>query len=292
MTANAGATFIVGGDSTVGLALRGYCARAGHAHYWTSRRPSETPEPNCVRLDLASADDDGPVPEGITSAVLCAAVTRIDACRLDPETTARINVDGAVRVARQLVERGVFTVFLSTNQVFDGERAFPGPEDPTTPRSAYGRQKAEAERRLLDLGPLVAIVRCTKILGAGFPLFRQWQTSLRNRQPIEPFFDVVMAPVPLSYVVAFIRLLTDRRSGGIYQVSGNRDLTYAEVARRAAEQLGAAPHLVQPISASLSGRIAEPIPANTALNVEKVRRLWGVDAPPVEWTINQALAAA
>ena len=71
------------------------------------------------------------------------------------------------------------------------------PEEPLSPITEYGRQKAEVERRISKLGSSVSIVRFTKILGQVYPLFSSWLKTLQENKPIHPFSDMYMAPVDL-----------------------------------------------------------------------------------------------
>jgi dTDP-4-dehydrorhamnose reductase len=279
---------IVGGDSKVGRPLAAFLRRAGHRVITTTRRVSGA-DPDAVFLDLADCAAWEP-PAGVGVAVLAAAVTGIDTCWQDPARAARVNVDGLLQVAGRLQARGAFLLYLSSCAVYGGDRPHPRPDDPVSPRTVYGRQKAEAERRLRALDPGVAIVRFGKILEDPFPLFARWQEALRQGQAIEPFYDMTMAPIPMDCAVSVLRLIIDSRRGGVFHVSGERDLTYAEIAVRAAARVGAGADLIRPISAKDSGRVRDTVPMCTALNSDGVRETFGVEPPPVDWTIGQALA--
>jgi dTDP-4-dehydrorhamnose reductase len=275
-------TLIVGGDSKVGGALAAFLRCSGSRVLTTSRRGKGD-----LFLDLGDCDSWRP-PEGVGVAVLAAAVANIEACRRDPEKAARVNVAGLLEVAQRLHAQGTFLVFLSTNAVFGGDRPYPRPDDPPTPRTDYGRQKAEAEKRLRDLDPNVAIVRFGKILEPSVALFAQWKKALRNRQVIGPFYDMSMAPIPMACAVSVLRLIMDCRQGGIYHVSGERDVGYAQIGYWAAELVGADPALVKPVSAIESGR-AMHVAQHTALDTEGLRAALGIQPPPVESSIRRAL---
>jgi dTDP-4-dehydrorhamnose reductase len=285
-----GRTLIIGGDSRIGGALLQQYRSEKRPVIATSRR-NDSPAAGLLQLDLTENLRDWELPAQIDAAILAASITRIEACERDPEGTARINVDAVSELARRLAEAGAFVVFLSTNQVFDGLVPFRRPDEPVSPRTEYGRQKAEAERRILALGESAAVVRLTKILEPTVPLFTEWTRSLRSGRPIEPFDDMVIAPVPLSCAVCILQQIALRRRGGIYQVSGPRDISYAEIGHLAARHVGASPRLVRPISARATQRVTEYIPQHTTLNIDGLREVPGVNLPPdVESTIANALA--
>jgi dTDP-4-dehydrorhamnose reductase len=290
MATTGSTTLIVGGDGKVGRALAVHFARAGQSVMTTSRRSGS--DTGSLFLDLAGNVADWPIPTGIATAILCAAVPLIDACEKDPEGTSRVNVTGMRTLIGRLVERSIFTVFLSTNQVFDGTVSHVPPETAQSPRTEYGRPKMRVEKELTGGGGLTAIVRFAKILEPLAPLFTTWRDTLLSGGTITPFVDMRMAPVPLATAVSTLRLIADRRAGGIWQVSGERDLDYAQAAMMLARQLQVEPALVRPIAARDSGRVTAHLPANTTLCIDRLRREFGIEPPEVEWTIRDAFDSA
>ena len=83
-----------------------------------------------------------------------------------------VNRDGAVNVARAAKEMGSRLIFLSSDYVFDGTKKTPyEAHDVRNPQSVYGRSKAEAEIRLLELMPDCCIVRTSWLFGTGGKCF-------------------------------------------------------------------------------------------------------------------------
>ncbi len=95
--------------------------------------------------------------------VLSAAYTDVDGCESNAELAFAVNRGGAVNVARAARAVGARLMFLSSDYVFDGQKTTPyETSDPRNPQSVYGRTKAEAEIRLLELIP--AVLRCPNIV--------------------------------------------------------------------------------------------------------------------------------
>jgi dTDP-4-dehydrorhamnose reductase len=279
---------VVGADGMVGNALLTRLRQTGLCVLGTTRRREHVNE-DCLHLDLADDLQQWRPPQPVDVAILCAAETRSQACKNNPAQSANINVKGILQLARNLQSRGAFVIFLSTNQVFDGSVPFRSPRDPCCPVTEYGRQKAEVERQLSQAGAPGAIVRLTKILGPRTPLFATWAEALRRGQSIQPFSDMPLAPVPLSCVVSILLLIAGRRLPGIFQVSGDRDITYEAAARTGASAIGADPRLVKPVKAAQNGVDTEPfLPVHTTLDMEVLRLTLGIVPPSVEWTIKTA----
>ncbi|MBW2345893.1 MAG: sugar nucleotide-binding protein [Deltaproteobacteria bacterium] len=279
-------TLVVGADSMIGQAMITYLTDAGELVIGTTRRPEQT-EKDRILLDLSENLSGWKPPRPVKTAYICAGVTRLDDCRRDPLRSARINVTGTCALAKALMEQGAFVVFLSTNQVFDGRIPHVRPDHPRSPKSEYGWQKAKAERILGQWPKNVATVRLSKVLGPD-SLFTEWSRFLKADRIIRPFTDMVLSPVPLDTVVSALGRIGDRRSGGSWQISGERDVSYARAAKWGADVLESDSGLVQPWSMAEAGMAMEAVWQNTTMNTDRMREELGLEPPPVKWTIEQA----
>jgi dTDP-4-dehydrorhamnose reductase len=288
-TSGNGVELVVGADSMIGKALLEDLRRSGRPALGTTRRRDGASR-DTLYLDLAQFPDDWQCPP-VSVAYVCAAVARIEACWRDPAGSARVNVQGTSRIISRLVSQGAFVVFLSTNQVFDGSKAQRRTDEPTCPRTEYGRQKAEAERLALAAGPRVAVVRLTKVFGENIPLFAGWAEALRRGEEIRPLADMWMAPVPVSCVVSALRRVGEQQRSGTIHVSGARDLSYSEAACLGARALGERITLIRPMTAREAGLPGEPPPRHTTLETETLWQSCGIAVPPVEWTVRTAFAS-
>lgn len=76
-----------------------------------------------------------------------AAWTDVDGCARDPDLAFARNATATGVLARACATAGVDLVLVSTNEVFDGERATPyAPDDEPRPINPYGASKLEGER--------------------------------------------------------------------------------------------------------------------------------------------------
>ena len=278
---------VVGGESMVGAALVQRLTRSGIDVRGTTRRHDAITESNPF-LDLSAVPDNWSPPQPVDVAILCAGVTRLKACKDNPEKSRQINVEGIVKVAEILRKQGSFIIYLSTNQVFDGTQPLITPSSSTSPVTEYGRQKAEAEQSLRKAGTVDAIVRLTKVMRPVNTLIEGWKKDLLSGNTITPFSDMTLAPVPLSSVLSVLTIIAQERRSGIFHVSGERDITYAEAARIGAEVLRVSPELVQPVLSSQTDPDSEPSPTNTSLNIDLLKATFGITPPEVRWTIETA----
>lgn len=285
---SAPAFLVVGGDSLIGSALGTHLERAGKRVVSTTRRREAAG--NRVFLDLAGDVDQWQLPEPVSVAIICAGVTKIEDCGRDPASSAHINVDSVVKLVKRLAAAGAFTIYLSTNQVFDGSVPRRPPTDMLSPETEYGRQKAEVERQISSFASdATSVVRLTKVLGPQSLLLQSWVNALRNAEVIHPFRNMVMSPVSLCFVVTVLERLCERRLPGTFQVSSDVEVTYAQVAYYLAEKIGASPDLIQPADSTAAGIPRAAAPPYTSLDVERLRTELGLEPPSVWTTIDQAV---
>jgi dTDP-4-dehydrorhamnose reductase len=278
---------IIGSDSLIGGSLMNFLQKSEEQVVGTTRR-DKSQDKSRIYLDLSENVDEWRCLSSVSVAVICAGVTKIDACKREPFETSRVNVQGIFTLAKNFVRKGTFVIYLSTNQVFDGSVPYRLPDAQVSPITEYGRQKAKAEHLISQLGDSVAIIRFTKVLGAANPLFSKWRNALKNGETIQPFSNMSLSPVPVSFAVLVLSLVVNRRLPGILQVSGNHDISYAEAAYLGAKLLGVESNLVQPVEAFQSGCYIETIPPYTTLNIDRLKSTLGIEPPDVRWTIEMA----
>ncbi|PLZ01915.1 hypothetical protein CY652_12820 [Burkholderia sp. WAC0059] len=273
-----GSVLVAGAESNIARGLLDALMSANQV--WSTTRRAGTQGGRRLFLDLAETPEHWSLPDVPPDvAFLCAAISSQEQCGAYPEQTRIVNVLHTVELAGRLVAQGTFVVFISTNLVFDGDAPLAKADHPYGAQTAYGRQKAEAEQRLLGLGHRVAIVRPGKIVVPDMPLFDGWIGALRAGQAIHPFEDLTMAPVALSFAIDVLCRVAAARRSGIVHATATHDITYAQAAGIIAQRIGADRQLVQPVPRNRSERIAAPRYA--ALHPAGLAEL-GLDAPPPE----------
>jgi dTDP-4-dehydrorhamnose reductase len=282
---------LVGGDSEIATATFSFLRGRGRNVTGTTRRRQQVTRDRPF-LDLSSPLAEWEPPAGTTAACILAAVTRLAACEADPIGSAALNVGQTVALVDRLVARGIYVLFISTNQVFDGTQPRVAPEAPTCPISEYGRQKASTEaalNRRMASGAPIAILRLAKIVSPSTALLRGWTNSLAQREPIDAFFDMTMAPTPVHTVASAVEALLAGRMPGVFQLSGPTDISYAEFGLRLAARMGVDRRLVRPSRASSANLPTGANPRYTTLNSDRLRAAFGIAAPDLDAVIDSSL---
>jgi dTDP-4-dehydrorhamnose reductase len=115
---------------------------------------------NAVRRAIGAAESD--------TVVHCAAWTDTAGCERDPARALLVNSKAAGFVAEACREAGAAMVYVSSNEVFDGEKGAPyDEEDAVNPVNEYGRSKLAGEEAVAAALPHHQIVRTSWLYGPG-----------------------------------------------------------------------------------------------------------------------------
>ena len=209
-------------------------------------------------------------PEVILNA---AALTAVDYCELHEEEAFRVNAQGAGNLAAAAASTGALIVHYSTDYVFDGGRPEPYcEEDPTGPRSAYGRSKLRGEEMVRSFRTEHLILRTAWLFGChGKNFIRTVLQAARGHQPLRVVDDQRGSPTYARDLAACTVKLVGAGSRGTYHVTNSGACSWYELAHFSVEYSGITEVTVSPVSSSEYRRPA-PRPANSVLVNSRLQR--------------------
>ena len=283
---------VVGGDSLVGGQLLRALARRGHYAYSSTRRES-TVDNRRIYLDFES-EDVFKAPKDVSYAFIVAAATNYDRCEKDP-LAYKINVELIPRLIESLLKQGMFVTFISTNSVFGGERPWPNEEDLHAPAIAYAIQKDEAERviqasaKALKAEQRLNIVRLTKILDRNTPPLPNWDEAWQRTQAVQPFSDLIFAPMSVRFVGEALAIIGEKRVPGHLHLSGAENVSYVDFASVLATAKGIDPRLIVPTTATAKGIHIAYKPRFSGLSMQRTTALTGVNPQKIKDVVKDLL---
>src|SRR5579864_9344868 len=210
--------------------------------------------------------------------VVAAAYTDVDGCESNQDRAFSINRDGPVNVAKAAKEIGTKLVFLSSDYVFDGKKITPyEADDSRNPQSVYGRSKAEAEVRLLEVLPGCCIARTSWLFGMGGKCFPDTILKLAATRPaLDVVNDQRGGPTYSVDLARVIIQLCGANATGIVHATNAGDCTWFEFAEEIVNRAGL-PTKVRPVSSQQMARPA-PRPAYSVLSPKSLHH-WGISTP-------------
>lgn len=231
---------IVGASGTLGRALARICGARNLAYRLLGR----------AQMDIANA---GSVEQAIRThrpwaIVNAGGYVRVDQAESESERCHRENTLGPVVLAIACARHRIRLLTFSSDLVFDGAKRAPYVEsDAVAPLGAYGRTKAEAERRVLAIDPQALVVRTSAFFGP-------WDdvnfvsialAELARGKPFVAAPDIIVSPTYVPDLAhASLNLLIDGEHG-IWHLANRSELSWAQLARMAARMAGVPADLLQ-----------------------------------------------
>lgn len=163
-----------------------------------------------------------------------AAKTDVDACEddkiLGEEGAAwQINVEGTRNIAKAAEKTGKRVIYISTDFVFDGARAYYDEEDKPNPVNWYGYTKFEGEKIILSYGTESTVLRIAYPYRAKFSekkdFVRRIMEKMEKKEKVVGLTDQIFTPTFIDDIAEAIELFLDRELPGIYHVVGSQSLT-------------------------------------------------------------------
>lgn len=200
-------------------------------------------------LDVADAqavdaflDAARPTPRVVMNA---AAFTHVDRCEREPEAAERANARAPGVLAEASRRIGARMVHVSTDYVFPGDGSRPYREDdPTGPRSVYGRTKLAGEEAVRAVSSDFLVVRTSWVFGRGrnFLVAMLDQAGQRRegraQGPLRVVDDQRGRPTYAVDLAAGIRGLVEAEAQGLYHLSNAGEATWWDLARFCLDEAG------------------------------------------------------
>lgn len=206
-----------------------------------------------------------------------AGLTSVEKCEAAPIQAKHINVDLAANIAQACAKLGLPLVHISTDHLFAGGDRLVDESCSVEPVNEYGRTKAEAETRVLEVYPLALVIR-TNFYGWGTSYRHSFSDiiieSLRQGKELTLFQDVFYTPILMETAVLAVHDLIDLNVNGIFHVVGDERVSKYEFGLKLAQEFDLDDALIK------SGYITDQAslvqrPQDMSLSNQKINKLLG-----------------
>lgn len=264
---------ITGGGGLMGSKVAELAALQGHEVFFGYHHEHpKSGHGKGIKFDLM---DHASIVEAIRSSrpevvIHAAALTDVDRCEIDRDMAYSVNVLGTKVLCEAAREVGAFTIYTSTDYVFDGNRGMYSEEDKVNPINYYGYSK------LLGEAYCDAIARTCVIFGArpasGKINFALWIIDrLTKGEPVKVVTDQYVTPTLNTNLARMVLELASRKLKGIYHLSGATRISRYDFACELARAFGLDEGLINP-SRMTDMKWAARRPADSSLDTSKAMR--------------------
>lgn len=275
---------ITGGTGTLGRAFARVCQSRGIEHRLVTRSELDIADSRSVSRMLEECR-----PWAVINA---AGYVRVDDAETDIARCWRANADGPVTLATECAKRRVALVTFSSDLVFDGSQSAPYLEtDSVAPLNAYGRSKADAERRVQAVMPNALIVRTSAFFGPWdeHNVVVRALDALAAGIPFQVASDATVSPTFVPDLVhTTLDLLIDGESG-VWHLANDGAVSWFEFVRKAATLADLNTDLLdgRPLDELL---LPAPRPRYSALSSRRAQLLPGLDDALMRFVEQRAAA--
>jgi dTDP-4-dehydrorhamnose reductase len=240
-------------------------------------RPVDLTDPRALALRLDEADPD--------VLIHLAAISSAEVAYRDPELARAVNVEGTNRLAAWAAAHDRRILYISSDLVFGGSKAWNREVDRAVPALEYGRTKLDAEPAVLATRRGL-VARLSLLYGPsradkpGF--FERALTALRAGTPQSFFSDEFRSPLDYRTAASILIRLAESDVTGLLHAGGPERLSRFEMMQRTAVVLGIDPHLVR---SNRRADVPQPElrPADVSLDSSLLRSLLlDLDVPRIE----------
>ncbi len=190
----------------------------------------------------------------------CAALTAVDYCAEHPDQAINVNGLGTKYVALACQELDASLLYVSSNEVFDGETYKHYLEyDQPNPVNAYGYSKWMGEQAVRDLVKKHYIVRTSWLFAHGGKNFiHAILQRAREKHPIRVVTNEVSSPTYTSDLAEAIVQLIQTDCHGIYHLVNEGVASRYQFAREVLDQAGCTATPIEPIASAEFSRASRP----------------------------------
>jgi dTDP-4-dehydrorhamnose reductase len=226
--------------------------------------------------------------------VHAASLTDVDFCQTHPDEAIRNNVTATEIVASVAKKLNAKLIYLSTDQVFDGDKLTKySEEDKPRPLNIYGQTKLQAENIIKSNLKQYLILRVSWLFGRRDKGFINFVLkSAKKNKEINIVCDKFSSPTYTCDVGKAIEFLIDNFtfSGEIIHFTNNgQGCSWLEYAKEIIKICGLSDIMIKPITLAALN-LPAPRPKSTILDISKFLKLY--NQPLLTWqeALNKCLA--
>jgi dTDP-4-dehydrorhamnose reductase len=265
---------VTGGSGQVGGAFIAQAADHDVQAFAPGREVLDLADPDAIRQFMTSNRFD--------LIVNCAAYTAVDKAETEAELAQSINALAPGILAEEAAKQGVPIIHVSTDYVFDGERAGAYVEDDAVaPLGVYGASKLAGEAAVRAANPHHAVLRTAWVLSAGGANFLNTMIRLAEaRDEVGVVSDQIGCPTSASDIAHALHLIARTSQVGTWHFVNDGVASWHDLARFIFAEMALRGLKVPRCNAITTAEYPTPArrPGNSVLNTMKFQADFGYKA--------------
>jgi dTDP-4-dehydrorhamnose reductase len=210
----------------------------------------------------------------------CAAYTAVDKAESEPDKAYAVNAIGANNLAKSTKKKGIPFIHISTDFVFDGEKASPYSEtDSTNALGVYASTKLEGEKLALQENPRTIVVRTSWVYSSFGNNFVKTMLRLGKEKPeLRVVNDQTGSPTYAADLAKALLDIADKidsvKAYGLFHYSNSGEITWYQFAKTILELKD----ILTPVHPITTAQFPTPAkrPKYSVFNKNKIQQVYGI----------------
>lgn len=220
----------------------------------------------------------------------------VDSCELDPQPSAKLNLDFPKQLCDLQKESGFHLVHFSSNAVYDGDNPLYSEQSDHHPINTYGRLKSEADSYLKDHSERLSLLRPITMYGQLLGNQRHNPFSfffdrLLNNQDVVAVNDVLVNMLHVDVLTQCIAKVIDDEVYEEFNVSGDNIVSRFDFVNEIKRCIPTSRSKVTETDSS-GFKTAARRPLDTSFENQKMKSMLGVHPQELSATIAQLVTDA
>lgn len=209
--------------------------------------------------------------------VITSAITNIDECFLNKDEAYKLNVEKTIEFIKYLSDRKIKPIFLSSDQVFDGEKGNYREEDRPNPINHYGNFKLQVEEFMKNNLENYLILRLSKTYSKNLKehgMFAEIFLRLKRKEKVKAAYNQIFNPTDIRIVCDGMYKAISINLKNLYHLANHIIMSRYDFVLSVADEYGFDKNLIESVNVQ-DLPLIEKRPWNTSLNVKKISEAIG-----------------
>jgi dTDP-4-dehydrorhamnose reductase len=180
--------------------------------------------------------------------IFVSGITDYDSCEKNYLIAKKVNCINIPKLALKFLKKGSHIIFISSNVVFKYKKKLPNEKNKTNPGFGYAKLKNMTEKKILSYKKYInkiSIVRFTKNIDTRSQLFSEWIKNIKAKKNFTALKDLYFSPILYQNSADLLYKIISKNLAGIYHLSGEKDISYYNFAKKFLSFVGLKRNLVR-----------------------------------------------
>jgi len=200
----------------------------------------------------------------------------------------KANVLQTINLIDSCFKKKIIPIYISSDNVFDGEKGNYRETDKTNPLNNYGKMKCEVENYLFASCKPYILLRMGKVFGIDNTLIVETYNNLKQGKETSYADDQIFTPSYAEDLYEFIKDIVENDYQGIFHLGSMKAVTRYEVAQRIKEIFKMENVKITFCKINEFG-LSERRPIKIDLNIEKYKKLTGKGERELEYFLKKLI---